>query len=54
MICVSKEQTGMPEVSVVMPAYHAEPYIERAVRSVLEQTMQDFELMTVHRMEPMI
>ncbi|MGM9616110.1 glycosyltransferase family 2 protein [Butyricicoccus sp.] len=47
MICASKEQTGMPEVSVVMPAYHAEPYIERAVRSVLEQTMQDFELIII-------
>lgn len=35
------------KVSVVMPAYNAEAYIEAAVRSVLCQTWTDFELIVV-------
>lgn len=35
------------KVSVVMPAYNAEAYIEAAVRSVLRQTWTDFELIVV-------
>lgn len=34
----------MPRVSVVMPAYNDEKYVEEAVQSVLRQTYQDFEL----------
>lgn len=37
----------MPAVSVIMPAYNVEPYIEAAVRSVLAQTFEDFELIIV-------
>jgi glycosyltransferase involved in cell wall biosynthesis len=36
-----------PMVSVVMPAYNHGLYIERAVRSVLEQTWRDLELIIV-------
>ena len=35
------------KVSVVMPAYNAEKYIEAAVRSVLGQTWTDFELLII-------
>ncbi len=35
------------KVSVVMPAYNAEAYIEAAIRSVLRQTWTDFELIVV-------
>ncbi len=35
------------KVSVVMPAYNAEAYIEAAVRSVLRQTWTEFELIVV-------
>lgn len=31
-------------ISVVMPAYNAEPYIEKAIQSVIAQTYQDWEL----------
>ncbi len=34
----------VPVVSVLMPAYNAEPYIARAIDSILEQTLADIEL----------
>ena len=37
----------MPEVSVVLPAYNAAGTILRAVGSILEQTLRDFELIVV-------
>lgn len=37
----------MPRVSVIMPAYNCEEYIEAAIESVLNQTFQDFELIVV-------
>ncbi|ESP90036.1 glycosyltransferase [Candidatus Halobonum tyrrellensis] len=38
-----------PTVSVVLPVYDAESYVEEAVESVLGQTYDDFELLVVHR-----
>jgi len=37
----------MKKVSAIIPVYEAEPYIAAAVRSVLEQTYKDFELLIV-------
>jgi glycosyltransferase involved in cell wall biosynthesis len=37
----------MPLISVVIPAYNAEPYIADTVRSVLDQTCQDLEIIVV-------
>lgn len=37
----------MPLVSVITPAYQAQPFLARAVRSVLSQTLQDWELLVV-------
>jgi len=37
----------MPAVSVIMPAFHAEPYLHVAVESVLRQTAGDLELLIV-------
>ena len=41
------EQNLNPLVSVVMPAYNAERFIAKAIESVLNQTIQDFELIVV-------
>ena len=37
----------MPEISVIVPVYKAEQYLERCVKSILEQTYQNFELILV-------
>ena len=38
----------MPRVSVLMPVFNCEPYIGKAIESVLDQTFQDFELIVVN------
>lgn len=37
----------LPEVSVIMPTFNREDFIEEAIKSVLSQTYQDFELIIV-------
>jgi glycosyltransferase involved in cell wall biosynthesis len=37
----------MPRVSVVIPTYNCERFLERAIRSVLAQTYRDYELIIV-------
>lgn len=37
----------MPKVSVVMPAYNAEKYIQEAIDSILNQTFTDFEFIII-------
>ena len=37
----------MPKVSVVIPTYNRSKYLSKAIRSVLNQTYQDFELLIV-------
>lgn len=37
----------MAVISIVMPAYNAERYIQQAIYSVIEQTFSDFELIVV-------
>lgn len=38
----------MPCISVIIPLYNKEPYIERAVCSALSQSFKDFELIVVN------
>jgi glycosyltransferase involved in cell wall biosynthesis len=39
--------SGLPAVSVVIPLYNKDPYIARALNSVLIQTIQNFEVIVV-------
>src|SRR5690625_1209037 len=36
-----------PEISIIMPAYNAERYIEKSIASVINQTYQSWELIIV-------
>ncbi len=38
----------MPKISIIVPVYQAEDYLERAVRSVLAQSFQDWELLLIN------
>jgi glycosyltransferase involved in cell wall biosynthesis len=38
---------GNPTVSVILPVYNGEDYVKCAIESVLDQTLQDFELIVV-------
>lgn len=37
----------MPEISVIVPVYKAEKYLDRCVNSIINQTYKDFELILV-------
>ena len=39
---------SVPKVSIYMPTYNAEKYIERAVESALNQTYTDLEVVIVY------
>ncbi|EAW38412.1 glycosyltransferase [Lyngbya sp. PCC 8106] len=39
--------SNLPKVSVIIPAYNCENYIEQAVKSVLEQTYTDYEVIVI-------
>lgn len=39
--------SSSPRVSVVIPTYNAEAYVEEAARSILQQTFTDFELIMI-------
>ena len=34
----------MPKVSVLIPVYNSEKYIEKCIKSVLSQTLKDIEI----------
>src|SRR5699024_11130650 len=38
----------MPKVSVIIPVYNSEFFLEEAVQSVLDQTLTDFEVILVN------
>ena len=37
----------MPEISIIVPVYRVEKYLDRCVQSILNQTFTDFELILV-------
>ena len=46
LIRTGKEE--MCQISVVVPVYNVEKYIERCIRSILEQTFSDMEVIIVN------
>lgn len=38
----------MPEISIIVPVYNVEQYLERCIESILAQTFTDFELILVN------
>lgn len=42
----------MPKVSVLVPVYKVEAYIERCARSLFEQTLDDMEFIFVDDASP--
>ena len=38
----------MPKVSVLLPVYNAEKYLQEAIDSILRQTFTDFELLLIN------
>lgn len=44
---VQKMEMTSPEISVIVPVYKVEPYLERCVQSILSQTFTDFELLLI-------
>ena len=34
-----------PQISVILPVYNGEPWLEQCIRSVFNQTLTDFELL---------
>lgn len=48
----TEKETGSakkaPKVSVILPVYNAEKYIEECINSVLSQTMRDFEVIVIN------
>lgn len=47
--CAGKNRAVMntPQISIVMPVYNSEKFVEQAIRSLLVQTFMDFELIIV-------
>lgn len=37
----------MSTISVIMPAYNVEKYIDRAIQIILQQTFEDFEFIII-------
>lgn len=42
-----KNTNNVPLISIVMPAYNAERFVEQAVRSVMQQTVTEWELLVL-------
>ena len=39
--------TLRPEITVLIPVYHGEKYLEQSLESVLNQTFKDFEVLVI-------
>ena len=46
-------KTDAPRCSVITPVFNVEPYVEEAVRSVLNQSFEDFVNLKLFRLKHM-
>ena len=37
-----------PKISIIVPVYNVEKYVEKCLKSLANQTMQDFEIIIVN------
>ena len=37
----------MPEISIIIPSYNAEFYIDKCIKSIINQTFTDFEVVVI-------
>ena len=44
--------TDTPQISIIIPVYKAEKYLEKCVESILSQTFEDFELLLINDSSP--
>ena len=44
---VETKSMNMPKISIIVPVYKAEKYLNRCVDSILAQTFTDFELLLI-------
>lgn len=44
---MSSVKNRMPQISIIVPVYNVEPYIEKCLDSILNQTFTDFELILI-------
>ena len=40
--------TGIPEISIVLPVYNGQELLPAAIKSILKQTFTDFELIVIN------
>ena len=45
---INDNESKRPTISVVMPMYNQERYIEKCLKSVMEQTLTDLEIIVVN------
>lgn len=42
----------MPEISIIVPVYKVEPFLDRCIKSIVEQTLEDLELILINDGSP--
>ena len=45
-------ERAMPKISIIVPIYNVEKYLDRCVRSLCNQTLQDIEIILVDDQSP--
>ena len=44
---MEKQRDKMPEISIIVPVYKVEKYLDRCIESIRKQTFKDFEVILV-------